>query len=82
LPSDYTNSGFDRGHLAPAGDMKWSETAMDESFLMSNISPQKPAFNRGIWKKLEEKIRSWAIENDSIIVVTGLFLKIFQVKLV
>lgn len=71
LPSDYTNSGFDRGHLAPAADMKWSETAMDESFLMSNISPQKPAFNRGIWKKLEEKIRSWAIENDSIIVVTG-----------
>ncbi len=70
-PEDYLHSGYDRGHLAPAGDMKWDKQAMDESFYMSNISPQKPAFNRGIWKKLEEQVRQWALENDSIYVITG-----------
>lgn len=69
--SDYRGSGFDRGHLAPAADMKWSEQAMDESFLLSNISPQYPSFNRGIWKQLEEKVRQWAIEKDSLYVITG-----------
>jgi len=68
---DYAGSGFDRGHLAPAADMKWSSVAMDESFLMSNISPQNASFNRGIWKKMEELVRSWTMEHDSIIVVTG-----------
>jgi len=51
--------------------MKWSELSMKESFLMSNISPQLPGFNRGIWKKLEDKVRLWASENDSLIVVCG-----------
>jgi len=69
--TDYYKSGFDRGHLAPAADMKWSEQAMDESFYFSNMSPQKPAFNRGIWKKLEEKVRDWALQYDSLLVVTG-----------
>jgi endonuclease G len=69
--SDYAKSGYDRGHLAPAADMKWSEKAMSESFYYSNMSPQLPAFNRGIWKKLEEKVRDWALENDSILIVTG-----------
>jgi len=69
--SDYRGSGFDRGHLAPAGDMKWSRLAMSESFLMSNMSPQAPSFNRGIWKKLEERVRDWAIDKDSLYVVTG-----------
>ncbi len=68
---DYKNSGFDRGHLVPAGDMKWSEKAMSESFYLSNISPQKPAFNRGIWKKLEEKTRYWAVEEEKIFVLSG-----------
>ena len=68
---DYAKSGYDRGHLAPAADMKWSEKAMSESFYYSNMSPQLPAFNRGIWKKLEEKLRDWALENDSILIVTG-----------
>ena len=68
---DYKGSGFDRGHLAPAGDMKWSKLAMSESFLLSNMSPQSPSFNRGIWKKLEEQSRKWAIEKDSIYVITG-----------
>ena len=69
--SDYKNSGYDRGHLAPAGDMKWSSAAMSESFYMSNISPQKPGFNRGIWKKLEGNVRNWASDNGEIHVVTG-----------
>jgi endonuclease G len=69
--SDYAKSGYDRGHLAPAADMKWSEKAMSESFYYSNMSPQLPAFNRGIWKMLEEKVRDWALENDSILIVTG-----------
>jgi len=68
---DYRGSGFDRGHLAPAGDMQWDSTAMSESFLMSNMSPQVPAFNRGIWKNLETEVRSWALEKDSIYVITG-----------
>lgn len=68
---DYRGSGFDRGHLAPAADMGWSEVTMKESFYYSNMSPQLPAFNRGIWKKLEEQVRGWAQDYDSIFVVTG-----------
>jgi endonuclease G len=68
---DYFGSGYDRGHLAPASDMGWSSTTMSESFYYSNISPQISSFNRGIWKKLEELVRSWAIENNTIYIVTG-----------
>ncbi len=55
---DYKNSGYDRGHLIPAADMKWSPDAMGASFFMSNMSPQNPSFNRGIWKKLEGQVRN------------------------
>ena len=68
---DYTKSGFDRGHLAPAADMKYSSQAMAESFYTSNISPQRPGLNRGIWKLLEEKIRDWAPANHPLFIVTG-----------
>ena len=68
---DYTKSGFDRGHLAPAADMSWSPQAMRESFFMSNISPQAPKFNRGIWKKLEEKVRTWAKTKSTLFIITG-----------
>ena len=71
LNEDYTRTGYDRGHLAPAGDMKWSMKAMRESFYLSNICPQDPDLNRGIWKDLEEQIRLWASENGSLLVVTG-----------
>src|SRR6056297_540596 len=50
---DYYKSGYDRGHLAPAADMTWDKVAMDESFYYSNMSPQNPSFNRGIWRRLE-----------------------------
>lgn len=68
---DYTHTGYDRGHLAPAGDMKWSGKAMRESFYLSNICPQKPGLNRGIWKELEEQVRLWALDNGSLLIVTG-----------
>jgi endonuclease G len=71
LPEDYRGSGYDRGHLVPAGDMKWSPAAMSDSFLMSNMSPQNPSFNRGIWRTLEEKVRDWAEQNEGLYVVTG-----------
>lgn len=70
-PDDYRRSGYDRGHLAPAGDMGFSEQAMSESFYMSNISPQEPAFNRGVWKDLEEDVRKWAMRDSNLYVVTG-----------
>jgi len=73
--NDYLGSGYDRGHLAPASDMGWSLTTMTESFYYSNMSPQVPSFNRGIWKKLEEQVRTWAIEYDTVYVVTGPVLK-------
>ena len=69
-PSDYTKSGYDRGHLCPAADMTHSAEAMEETFLMSNISPQLPVFNRGIWKSLEKQVRDWG-EKERIYIVTG-----------
>ncbi len=70
-PDDYANSGYDRGHLAPAADFATDKEAMKESFYMSNMSPQAPAFNRGIWSKLENQVRDWAETAQEIWVVTG-----------
>lgn len=70
-PKDYTRSGYDRGHMAPAGDMKWSPTAMEETFFMTNICPQDGSLNRGSWKKLEEKCRMRAQRDSAIIIVCG-----------
>ena len=70
-PQDYTRSGYDRGHLAPAADMSFSAKAMSESFFMSNMSPQAPQFNRGIWSKLEKQVRHFATKEKRIVVVTG-----------
>lgn len=72
---DYRKSGFDRGHLAPAGDMAFSKEAMSQSFFMSNMSPQVPGFNRGIWKTLEDAVRSWAERFGKVYVVTGPILE-------
>ena len=70
--ADYTGTGYDRGHLAPAGAMKWSEDAMGDSFFMTNIAPQVGVgFNRHIWKALEQKMRRWACERGQLLVVTG-----------
>jgi endonuclease G, mitochondrial len=68
---DYKGTSYDRGHLAPAEDMAWSKTTMKESFYYTNISPQLPAFNRGVWRRLEELVRYWSTVYDSIYIVTG-----------
>lgn len=68
---EYKNSGYDRGHLVPAADMLFSKLSMKETFLTSNISPQHPDFNRGIWKNLESKIRGWIVTNDELHIVCG-----------
>ena len=68
---DYTGSGYDRGHMAPAGDMKWSKKAMEESFYMSNICPQIHHLNTGDWNELEANTRKWARRYGSVYVTCG-----------
>ena len=62
VPDDYANTGYDKGHLAPEGDQNWSRQVEWESFLMTNISPQAPSLNRGIWKLLETSFRGWTVQ--------------------
>lgn len=69
--SDYKKSGYDRGHLAPAADMRWSKQSMSESFYLSNMSPQAPSFNQGIWRVLEEQVREWAVRDEKLMIATG-----------
>ena len=69
--SDYKGSGYDRGHLAPAADMKYNSVAMSESFYMSNMSPQNPSFNRGIWKRLESLVRGWGEKFEIYVSTAG-----------
>ena len=64
-PSDYTGSGYDRGHMAPAADMGFSMKSMRESFLMGNIVPQSPKLNRGPWKRLETMTRKSLISESN-----------------
>lgn len=68
---NYSNSGYDKGHLCPAGDRKFSKSAHDETFLTSNISPQNHDFNAGVWNRLEQKTRYWATKYKKLYVVTG-----------
>lgn len=68
---DYTGSGYDRGHMAPAADMKWDEKAMEESFYLSNICPQNRNLNRGDWNDLEEMSRELAKKYNSIYITCG-----------
>lgn len=72
---DYRGSGYDRGHLAPAAAMAWARHVMSESFYLSNMSPQQPGFNRGIWKELEAAVRDFARVHGEVIVVTGPVLR-------
>ena len=69
--ADYKGSGYDKGHMAPAADMKWSQIVMDQSFYFTNICPQAPGLNRGAWKNLEEDIRLWAIRDSALVVICG-----------
>ncbi len=68
---DYSRSGYDRGHMCPAGEQKWSDEAMHNSFVMANICPQKHELNTGAWKTLEDKERNWAKRDGAIVIVAG-----------
>lgn len=67
----YFNSGWVRGHMVPAGDLKYSQEAMDDSFYTTNVCPMNQSFNNGIWKRVEEVCRRWAREYGFIYIVTG-----------
>ena len=68
---DYVGSGLDRGHMAPAADFVYSPLAMSESFYLTNMMPQVPGNNRGIWKYTEELTRYWAQQRGQVFVITG-----------
>lgn len=70
-PGDYAGSGYDRGHMAPAADFKWSGKAMRETFKMTNVCPQAQSLNSGGWSRLEEKVREWAMRDSAIVVASG-----------
>ena len=71
VTKDYSHSGYDRGHMAPAADMKWSKKAMMESFYMSNICPQDHNLNTSDWSELENKSRQWARRYGKVYIVCG-----------
>ncbi|GIV26011.1 MAG: hypothetical protein KatS3mg026_1703 [Bacteroidia bacterium] len=68
---DYARSGYDRGHLVPAGDFKWDSVGMSETFYLSNMSPQLHEFNAGIWEEVESTVRAWARQKGRLVVYTG-----------
>lgn len=68
---DYVNSGYDRGHMCPSGDNKWSAKAQEESFLYTNCCPQLHTLNAGDWEELESKCRYWARKFGDIYIVCG-----------
>lgn len=72
---DYKGSGYDRGHLLPAGDMKFDNQAMKETFYMSNMTPQPAKFNRGRWSMLETLTRAWALKYENMWIVSGPILR-------
>jgi endonuclease G len=72
--ADYTNSGYDRGHIFPAANA-WTSEIMLESFFTTNITPQLHPFNAGVWLRMEEKEREWAILYDTLYVVSGAVLR-------
>ncbi len=79
---DYTHSGFDRGHMIPAADCKYSVQAMEDCFYMTNICPQNHSLNTGGWKKLEEACRDWAIRYNAIIIIAGPIYKNTNTKFI
>jgi endonuclease G len=68
---DYRRTGFYMGHLVPNGDMNWNEQEQRDTFYMSNISPQHPNLNRGLWRELEYTVRYWALTRGPLVVITG-----------
>lgn len=70
--ADYEGSGYDRGHMAPADDMRWNDEVERESNLLTNMAPQVGgAFNSSVWKTLETRVRGWAKDRDDLVVIVG-----------
>lgn len=69
--NDYKKSGYDKGHMCPAADQKWSEQAMYDCFSFTNMTPQDGALNSGAWQTLEKKERKWAMRDSAILIVAG-----------
>lgn len=69
--ADYRKSGYSRGHMAPAADMKWSEEAMRASHNLTNVCPQLAAMNSGAWSTLEDNCRAWAVRDSALIIIAG-----------
>ena len=68
---DYRGSGWSRGHMCPAGDNKWNETAMYESFSLVNVCPQNANLNSGLWNSIEIDCRRWARQYGDVYIVCG-----------
>ena len=68
---DYRGSGYDRGHMCPSGDNKWSQQAQEQSFLFTNICPQNHGLNAGDWNEMEQQCRKWAVEEGELYIVSG-----------
>jgi len=69
--NDYKGSGYDRGHMCPAADQKWSENAMEDCFVMANMCPQNHSLNSGAWGTLENKCRQWVRRDSALVIVAG-----------
>lgn len=75
MREDYSNSGWDKGHMAPSADMKWSQSAMSESFYLTNVCPQNHELNGKDWQTLEKCVRDWAVQYGKVWVVCGPYVK-------
>ena len=71
MREDYSNTGWDKGHMAPAADMKWSQMAMNESFYLTNICPQNHDLNGNDWHTLERMTRDWALKYGKVWIICG-----------
>ena len=69
--TDYTNSGYVRGHMVPSADMAFDKSAMKATFIMSNVAPMRQEFNNGVWKQIENQVRLAAAAYSGIVILTG-----------
>ena len=72
---DYMQTGYDRGHMCPAGDNKWNAQALEETFLMTNVCPQNHNLNKNDWNDLEQLCRHWARKYGKVYIVCGPVLR-------
>jgi endonuclease G len=72
---DYLHSGYDQGHMAPSGDFTWAQDVNNETFVLSNMAPQKPKLNRDAWRQLEAHVHKWICGEGRVVVITGPLLE-------